>query len=65
MKRLTYEPPIVTVVEFRVEQGFQSSQQPMTLGLRHAREDFSHYSTGEDYSEFTDNGGGFSMGEWI
>ena len=62
MKKQVYDPPVVTVVEFRVEHGHESILP--TMGLQQAREDFSYYSASEDFTEFTDNSGDFTTGSW-
>lgn len=66
MKKLIYSPPAITVVDFKVEHCFTSGDYASRetvwdkIGLTSSRE--TYYSTGEDYSEFTDNSGSFTTG---
>ena len=70
MKKLIYSPPEITVVDFKLERGFGGSDQSPyqddtflnKLGLSFSRQ--TYYSTGEDYSEYTDNSGAFDIGGW-
>jgi len=67
MKKLIYSPPEITVVDFKVEHCFTSGELPNEtildrLGLSFSRQ--TYYSTGEDYSEYTDNSGAFDIGGW-
>ena len=68
MKKLSYSPPEITVVDFKVEECFASDesspQSPLSmLGLTFSRE--TYYSTGESYTEYTTSDGSFSAGEWL
>ena len=69
MKKLSYSPPEITVVDFKVEHCFQSGDAAQSqsfldkLGLTFSRE--TYYSTGESYTEYTTNTGAFSTGDWI
>ena len=60
MKRATYLPPTVKVVQFYVEAGFAGSNEP--VGLTFSRG--SKCTTGETYTEYTDNNGEFFSGRW-
>lgn len=69
MKKLIYSPPEITVVDFKVEHCFFASGEELQndtflnrLGLSFSRQ--TYYSTGEDYSEYTDNSGAFDIGGW-
>jgi len=64
MKKLSYSPPEITVVDFKVEHCF-ASPVITSVGLKHSRIDYDYYNTGEDYTEYTSSDGAFSTGDWI
>ena len=64
MNKLSYIKPEITVVEFKVESGFQGSMDRNMLGAQFERDRSSRYYTGESYTDFTDDGGSFSTGRW-
>lgn len=65
-----YAPPVITVVEFKVEHCFGSSEEqtPLAslLGDKASRWDYNDcYSTGSsDITEYTSYEGEFSRGSW-
>ena len=65
MKKTTYLQPIIKVVAFKVEGGFDVSPQ---VGAEHVVSDRlfrdDSYATGERFTEYTDNDGGFFAGRW-
>jgi len=65
MKKLSYSPPEITVVDFKVERGLAESVVISSVGLKHSRIDDNYYNTGEDYTEYTSSDGAFSTGDWI
>ena len=60
MDKSSYIKPVIKVVSFQVEQGFQSS--PL-LGI-HLVPRGEDVSTGENFTEITDNGGEYYPGRW-
>lgn len=60
MKKLPYVQPTVKIVAFQVEGGFTGSLRlAETIADRK-----SNYSTGETFTEHTDNSGEFDFGRW-
>ena len=61
-----YTPPHITIVEFKVEYGFISSDNKTFLGQTQSRHwDADTYSTGsEEISDCTNSSGNFSTGGW-
>lgn len=65
MKKATYIQPTIKIVAFTVESGYAAS--PLGANTTLADRMWRHtndYATGERYTEYTDNGGDFSMGRW-
>ena len=60
MDKSSYIKPVIRVVSFQVEQGFQSS--PL-LGIQLVPRG-ENVSTGENFTEITDNGGEYYPGRW-
>lgn len=60
MKKATYIQPIVKVVQFQVESGFNASRLGHSF-LTGRRDDFA---TGEHFTEYTDESGEYSIGRW-
>lgn len=60
MDKSSYIKPVIKVVSFRVEQGYNSS--PL-VGLSLVPRG-GNVSTGENFTEITDNGGEYYPGRW-
>lgn len=60
MEKTSYVKPTVKVVAFQVENGFSDSIPLGETLLGRKR----NYSTGESFTEHTDNSGEFDFGRW-
>ena len=67
MKKPTYIPPEITVVDFKVENGYVNS----ALGTAEAENmrftrlfQNDEYATGESFTVLTDDDGEFATGRW-
>ena len=64
IKKATYLQPTIKVVAFNVELGSQASVgADMCFSDRMLRGN-NNYATGERFTEYTDDGGDFSIGRW-
>lgn len=67
MNKPTYTPPVITIVDFQVDRGYNGSVE--TLSVAHSfsrKDDYSnyYYSGDEEISDYTDNSGNLSSGSW-
>jgi len=61
MEKTAYVKPTVKVVAFQVENGFSGSDTRLGETLLGRK---SNYSTGESFTEHTDDSGEFDFGRW-
>lgn len=65
MKKATYLQPIIKVVSFTVESGFQGTNMGTDKFFSdRILSSNNDYATGERFTEYTDDGGNFSIGRW-
>ena len=67
MNKPTYTPPVITIVDFQVERGYNSIIETRGVGdLFSRKDDYSdyYYSGDEEISDYTDYSGNLSSGSW-